>query len=213
MPGGKAKPKIRSLTVGALAAAAALSVLVLVVLPSFPLVRALLSAPLLVHDPAAAGDACYVLSGGGSLYERLDAAADLIQMRRVSRIFLMQDDRRMRYNFKTNSSWTRGMWCADYLAWRGVAPDRIRFIPQAEGPLGTLAEARSYARHRPAQADALVLVSSAPHLRRSMLAFQRSLPEGAHVVPYAATPIDYSYELYHPIWIEYLKLALYYLLA
>ena len=45
---------------------------------------------------------------------------------------------------------------------------------------------------------------------QSVLAFRRSLPAGVRVVPFAATEFVNSYEMYHPIWIEYLKLLVYF---
>ena len=187
--------------------------LTIIVLPSFPRVRMILASPLVVHDPNACGNACYVLAGGGSIWERLDAAADLVQMGRVSRIFLMQDNTRGPYSFKANSSWTRTKWSADYLAWRGVPAEKVRWISQAEGMFGTLTEARTVAKNLPQDVKALVVVSSAPHMRRSVLAFRRSLPTDVQVVPYAATEFATSYEMHHPIWIEYLKLLVYYLVS
>lgn len=184
--------------------------LALVVLPSLPKVRAVLSAPLLVHSPDAQGEACYVLAGGGSLWERLDAAADLLQMQRVSRIILIQDNRPGRYSFKANSSWTRVQWSLDYLSWRGIAPAQVTLVaPQDDGWFGTLSEARTMARRLPKDVKRLVLVSSAPHMRRAVLAFRRALPSDVQVVPYAATEFPESYELYYPIWTEYVKLLVY----
>ncbi|GAM11819.1 hypothetical protein OR1_04137 [Geobacter sp. OR-1] len=176
-------------------------------------VRTLLSTPLVVHESNARGDACYVMAGGGAIWERLDAAADLIQMGRVSRIMLMQDNMQGQYSFKTNSSWTRTKWFADYLAWRGISQEKILWIPQAEGLFGTLTETRAVAKNLPINFKSLVIVSSAPHMRRSLLAFRRSLPVNINVTPYAATEFWNSYEMYHPIWLEYLKLTVYYLIA
>lgn len=184
-----------------------------VIPPSFPRTRIILSAPLVLNDTNARGDACYVLAGGGSLWERLDAAADLVQMGRVSRIYVMQDNKRGQYSFKANSVWTRTEWAADYLAWRGIAADRVSWIPQTEGMFGTLTEARAVAGNLPKEVKTLVIVSSAPHMRRSVLAFRRSLRADVHVVPYAATEFVNSYEMHHPIWIEYLKLLVYFVIA
>ena len=184
--------------------------LAFVVLPSFPKVRVILSAPLVVHDPNARGDACYVLAGGGSLWERLDAAADLIQMGRVSRIVLLQDSGRGPYSFKANGSWTRTQWISDYLAWRGIPAQRIIWLAPTEGFFGTLSEGRAVASNLPKDVKALVVVSSAPHMRRSLLVFRRSLPANVQVVPYAATEFENSDEMYHPLWMEYLKLLVYY---
>lgn len=184
-----------------------------VILPSFPKPRIILSAPLVLNNANARGDACYVLAGGGALWERLDAAADLVQMGRVSRIYVMQDNKQGQYSFKAESSWTRTEWAADYLAWRGIPADRISWIPHAEGMFGTLTEARAVARNLPNDVKALVIVSSAPHMRRSVLAFRRLLRADMKVIPYAATEFVNSYEMHHPIWIEYLKLLVYFVIA
>jgi len=184
--------------------------LVFVIIPSFPKVRKILSAPLIAHDAAAKGDVCYVLAGGGSLWERLDAGADLIQMGRVASLMIMQDNVKGSFSFKANKSWTRTQWITDYLAWRGISSDRIRWIDQTSGLFGTLTEARSVAKNLPANVNNLVVVSSPPHMRRSVLAFTRSLPDNVHVVPYEATEFGNSHEMHHPIWLEYLKLLLYY---
>ena len=50
-------------------------------------------------------------------------------------------------------------------------------------------------------------------MRRSVLAFRRSLPADVRIVPYAATTFENSYEMYHPIWVEYFKLLVYYAIA
>jgi len=193
--------------------AVAIISLLFVILPSFLQTRIILSAPLVVHNMNARGDACYVLAGGGALWERLDAAADLVQMGRVSRILLMQDCTRGPYSFKAKISWTRTEWAADYLDWRGISPDRISWIPQTDGMFGTLTEARMVAKNLPKEVKSLVVVSSAPHMRRSVLAFRRSLSADMKVVPYAATEFVNSCEMHHPIWIEYLKLLVYFVMA
>ncbi|ABL00052.1 YdcF family protein [Pelobacter propionicus] len=187
--------------------------LILVAFPSVPSVRAWLAAPLVVQNMHARGDACYVLAGGGALWERLDAAADLVQMGRVPLILLMRDDSRGQYRFTARTSWSRTQWAVDYLAWRGVPKERIVLLSPVEGALGTLAEARAVARHLSKQVKSLVLVSSAPHMRRTVLAFRRSLPSAVGVIPYAATSLENSFELYHPIWLEYLKLLVYLVIA
>lgn len=172
-------------------------------------IRYFCSLPLVVHEQNAKGDLCYVLAGGGALWERLDAAADLVQMGRVPRVLLMRDDTPGQYSFRAKASWTRTQWAIDYLRWRGIPNDRIVLLPQAEGVLGTLSEARVVAKNLPEHAKILVVVSSAPHMRRAVLAFRRSLPPDVRVSPYAATTFKNSYEQYHPLWIEYLKLIVY----
>ena len=53
--------------------------------PGITPVRHALSAPLVVHDDQARGDAAYVMQGGLASDERLRAAADLYHMGRVPR--------------------------------------------------------------------------------------------------------------------------------
>jgi uncharacterized SAM-binding protein YcdF (DUF218 family) len=168
---------------------------------------------LVITEPFARGDVCYVLAGGGAIWERLDAAADLVQMGRVKSILLMEDKSVGQYNFRTKNSWSRTEWVTDYLMQRGVPRDRIMFIAQSAGTFGTLQEAKAVAAELPKNVKTLVVISSAPHMRRSLLAFNRSLPAGVNVVPYAATSFENSYELHHPIWIEYLKLMVYFVIA
>ena len=184
-----------------------------VVLPTFPIVRNWLAAPLVLNVTNARGDICYVLAGGGAITERLDAASDLIQMGQVPTILLMRNDKQGAYNFKDNNSWTGTRWLLDYLAWRGVPNHRITLLKEAHGLFGTLAEARNVAKQLPKNVKSLVVVSSAPHMRRTVLAFRRSLPVDIKVIPYAATTFENSYEMYHPIWLEYLKLLVYYVVA
>jgi uncharacterized SAM-binding protein YcdF (DUF218 family) len=191
----------------------AASLLILMVISSSVLVRSWLAAPLVLHEENARGNSCYVMAGGGAIRERLDAAADLVQMGRVDSIILMKDNSVGQFSFKANASWTRTQWAADYLAWRGIATDKIQWIPQTEGLLGTLTEARTVAKNMPKSVKTLVVVSSAPHMRRSVLAFTRSLPSDVRVVPYAATSFETSYEIHHPIWLEYMKLIIYFVVA
>jgi uncharacterized SAM-binding protein YcdF (DUF218 family) len=59
----------------------------------------------------------------------------------------------------------------------------------------------------------LVLVSSAPHMRRSLLAFRRVLPPDLSIVSSPASSFGTSYEYFYPLRIEYLKLAVYAVVA
>jgi uncharacterized SAM-binding protein YcdF (DUF218 family) len=184
-----------------------------VALPSIPSVRVALASPLMMNDPEARGDACYVLASGDAFTERLAAAADLYQMHRVARIILARNDAVSYYNFVAKASWTSTEWALDFLAHRGVPTDRILVIPPTQGLLGTLAEARQVRQTLPSDVRRLVVVSSAPHMRRSLLAFRRILSANVSVVPYAATDVASSAELYRPIWLEYVKLAGYAVVA
>ena len=89
-----------------------------VALPSFSNVRIIFAAPLVVHEQNARGDACYVLAGGGALWERLDAAADLVQMGRVPWILLMQNNICCQYSFKDKHVPGQGR-NGQLITWRG----------------------------------------------------------------------------------------------
>jgi uncharacterized SAM-binding protein YcdF (DUF218 family) len=185
------------------------AVLAFVVIPSIPKVRTLLARPLIVSDEAANGDACYVLGAGNAIWERLAAASDLYHMKRVPKIILMREDARGPYSFTAKASWSASEWAIEYLVWRGVPRDKILLIDHAEGSFGTFAEARNLARNGPPDVKKLVLATSPPHTRRSLLAFRRALPKDINIIPYSATSFETSAELYHPLWLEYLKLLLY----
>jgi uncharacterized SAM-binding protein YcdF (DUF218 family) len=191
----------------------ALGWVVFVGLPTIPAVRVLLAGPLAVNEPDARGDACYVLAGGFALTERLAAASDLFHMGRVSRIVLQRNEEQGPYNFIAKASWTGTQWALDFLQHRGVPTDRILLVSPAVGTLGTLAEARNIRNSLPTEVRTLVLVTSAPHMRRSMLAFRRVLPPQVNLIPYAATDMSSSAEYYAPLWLEYLKLAVYAVVA
>jgi uncharacterized SAM-binding protein YcdF (DUF218 family) len=191
----------------------ALAWAVFVAVPSIPAVRSVLAAPLVVSDPLAHGDACYVLASGDALFERLAAAADLYSMHRVPTIIFQRSDEASSYNFVAGASWTQTDWALDFLTHRGVSRDKIVVVAPAKGMLGTLAEARNIKQVLPAGVRTLVVVSSAPHMRRSMLAFRRVLPTDVALVPYAATDFSAGAELWRPIWEEYLKLGVYALAA
>jgi uncharacterized SAM-binding protein YcdF (DUF218 family) len=153
------------------------------------------------------------MAGGGAIWERLDAAADLVHQGRVSRVILMRDGTPGPYNYPLGRSQVRTDWFCAYLAWHGVPAGRVVLIPQTQERFGTLSEARAVARMWPRGEGALVLISSAPHLHRALLAFRHFLPASVPVLPYAASEYRFSYEFHHPIWIEYLKVLAYRLLC
>lgn len=187
--------------------------LLFVGIPSIPEVRAMLAAPLVVTDAGVRGDACYVLASGNALQERLAAAADLFHLKRIPKILLMRDNAVSSYSFTAHASWTATQWAVEYLAWLGVPRDKVILVEGTAGFWGTLREARNIARVLPRDVKKLVLVTSAPHTRRSLLAFKRVLPAGVTVVAFAATPIETSSEIHCPIWLEYLKLFVYAVIA
>ncbi len=184
----------------------------LVGVPSLPGVRDVVAAPLVVDDRAARGDAAYVLAGGHAIWERLRAASDLYHLGRVPQILLMDVRRDDGTFFPAGRNWSATEWALGYLEWLGVPRDRVRVLPPADGGLGTLAEARLVRDHA-AGARRLVLVTSAPHTRRTLLAFRRTLPADVEVTVYAATTFLDSEELFRPLFLEYVKLLVYAVVA
>ncbi len=191
----------------------ALGWVVFVAVPTIPAVRIFLALPLVVEDPDAHGDACYILAGNNAFRERLGAAAYLYNSGHIPRIIFMRDDTPSTYNFVIKEHWTRTQWALDFLTYRGVPRDRIQVIDRVSGIFGTLREARNLKRFLPPDLKRLVLISSAAHMRRCMLAFRRVLPSEIVMVSCPASSYSSSYEYYYPLWIEYLKLAVYAVVA
>ncbi len=191
----------------------AISWFTFIMLPSIPAVRLLLASPLVVTDPDPRGDACYILAGADEFRERLLAAALLYNVGRVPKLIFMSDPSISSFNFVEKTHWSATQWALDILIHHGVPRDRIQVIERAHGKLGTLAEARNLKRFLPADVKRLVLVSSAPHMRRAMLAFGRVLPATVSLASYPATPFESSSEYYYPLWVEYAKLAVYAVVA
>ena len=193
----------------------ALAFVVFGVAPGITAVRHLLSAPLIVHDHDARGDAAYVMQGGLASEERLRAAADLYHMGRVRRIYLLSDDHHSYYSKKEDRSMTRSEWMVAYLAWLGVPADRVTLIPDVgRGRLGSLREAEMARAALPEEVHRLVVVTSPVHTRRSGIAFRRRLgPAGIEVVTFAAIDWSLSAEAFAPLWLEYVKLAVYLVVA
>jgi len=192
-----------------------LAFFVFAIAPTLTPVRHALSWPLIVHVADARGDAAYVMHGGPALDERLRAAADLFHMGRVPRILLYDDPERSSFNFAEGESWTRTQWSLSFLAWLGVPRERVVLIEDRGGSaFGSLHEADLVS----AQAarlgiGSLVVVTSPVHTRRSGLSFRRRLPEGVTATTYAATIFESSAEAHAPLWLEYLKLVVYALIA
>lgn len=183
------------------------------ILISFPVVRGIFAYPLYEHDTRAAGDAAYVMAGGCPYMKRLRAASDLYHWERVSRIIISNETRSAGYDFVLRRSETRAERAIDYLMLHGVPRDSITMVDADEAAtFGSLSEARAVAK---AESDLkrLVVVTSAPHTRRSGLSFRRSLPAGVDVQVYAASELQHSAEIHSPIWVEYVKLAVYYFVA
>lgn len=188
--------------------------LVFAVAPSLMPVRHVLSAPLIVHDPDARGDAAYVMAGGVAIEERLRAAADLVHMGRVPRLYLMRNKGQSDYSFTAQRTRSRTEWMVAYLVWLGVPPDRITLFDDGGGSrFGSLHEADLMKRVLAPEVHRLVVVTSPAHTRRSALAFRRRLGPGVAITTYAAIDLANSAEAFAPLWLEYLKLAVYSLVA
>lgn len=184
------------------------------VAPGIIAVRRTLSAPLIVHDDNARGDAAYVMASGLAMDERLRAAADLYQMGRVPRLYLMRDDGPSAYSFTAQRVLSRSEWMISYLEWLGVPGSKITLVPDGGGSrLGSLHEAILMRAALQPETRQLVVVTSPVHTRRSGLAFRRRLDPAITVVTYAAGDWALSAEAWAPLWLEYLKLGVYAVVA
>lgn len=188
--------------------------LLMVALPSLEFVRVALCWPLYVHHADAAGDAGYVMAGGYAYLERLRAASDLYHMHRVKEVVLLDETKSAGYDFVHHRSQSRAERAAAYLNFLGVPEDKIRFVPeQLSVSMGSLSEAQSFAGLYGSDYTSVVVVTSAPHTRRSLMCFRRSMPENVKLSVYAASDINGSAELCSPLWHEYFKLLVYALVA
>lgn len=193
--------------------AAAFAVFVLA--PNYTPIRHALQWPLVAHDEAAAGDAAYVMQGGLASEERLRAAADLFHMGRVPAIYVLQDDSRSYFSFTEKRSFTRTEWVLSYLGWLGVPRQRIHVVTDDPSKAwGTLHEADLVKVALPADVHRLVVVTSPVHTLRSGFTFRRRLaPRGIVVTTYGAIDPSLSAEAFAPLWLEYLKVVVYAVVA
>ena len=177
------------------------------ILMSLPGVRGWVSRPLYVSNAGASGDCAYVMADGFAYWERLHAAADLYHMKRVPRIVIPGENSVTRYSFVRQRSETMSQRATEFLKSLGVPPDVVSTLPTEAAPLlGSWSEARAFAKHE-GSAKQVIVVTSAPHTRRSLLCFNRALPKNVDVTVFAATGPSASAEVFNPIWLEYLKLA------
>ena len=187
--------------------------IVVTVAMSFSSVRGIAAYPLYVHDIEASGDVAYVMADGPAYWERLRAASDLYHWERVQRIIVLEELQSDGYNFIRKKSDTRYQRSLDYLKLFGVPLDKIQCVPQdSDSWFGSLSEAQSVAKTMP-KLKSIVVVTSAPHTRRSKLCFERSLPSDVRIEVYSASLPQESSEVHSPIWIEYAKLAVYLFVA
>jgi hypothetical protein len=170
--------------------------------------------PLYVHDKDAAGDVAYVMADGSAYLERLRAASDLFHLNRVPIIYILDEHRPAGYNFVSKRLESVAERAIASLETFGVPKDAIRTVTAQDNALmGSLSEAVAVQRILPKSVDQIVVVTSAPHTRRSRMCFQRSLASEVQIKIYSASiPLD-SDELHEPIFHEYFKLFVYYFLA
>jgi uncharacterized SAM-binding protein YcdF (DUF218 family) len=184
------------------------------IVTSFRSVRALMIYPLYVHETGARGDAAYVMADGYAYWARLRAAADLYHMNRVPRIYILSESFPAGYDFVGDRLETQTERAIRYLDWQGVPREAISRVPvHGSTTFGSLSEARSFAHLRLPDLRDCVVVTSAPHTRRSRLSFARSLPTDVRVHPYASSGPHSSEEIFYPIWLEYVKLFVYFFIA
>ena len=154
------------------------------------------------------------MADGYATWKRLRAASDLYHEHRVPKIYILNEQEGVGYDFVGKRSETRTQRAVRYLQWHGVPESAIDFISvDGEAAFGSLSEARAFADLELPNLQRVVVVTSAPHTRRSKLCFQRSLPAEVSVQSYAASELATSAELYEPIWLEYVKLVIYYFVA
>lgn len=179
------------------------------ILLSFPKVRGVVARPLYVSDGRAKAEVAYVMSDGFAYWERLYAASDLYHMKRVSSIVIAEEDMYERYSFVRNRSEPLTQRATAFLGSLGVPEDKVKTIRPAHKPLlGSWSEAVAFSEQQ-YDVSSVVVVTSAPHTRRSLLCFRRALPEEIQVSIYAPTVPAESWEVSEPIWLEYIKLAAY----
>ncbi|TWU19438.1 hypothetical protein Poly21_16110 [Allorhodopirellula heiligendammensis] len=176
-------------------------------------VRGWLITPLYVHDQQAEGEVAYVMADGPAMWERLRAAADLYHLRRVNQVVLLNEQQSAGFNFVRHRSDSRLQREIDFLELLGVPAADIQSI-DADGDdwLSSRSEAMGVFQELP-EVKRLVVVTSPPHTRRSRLCFTRTYPPETQVSIYSAALPAESAETHLPIWIEYVKLAIYWLVV
>lgn len=181
---------------------------------SFPSLRGVVAYPLYEHDDQSAGDAAYVMADGAAYWERLRAASDLYHWKRVPRILIPDEQIKSNYNFVRRENDTLTQRALDYLKMYGVPAEAVTPVPyDVSANFSSLGEAQSVAKKFP-DLRSIVVVTSAPHTRRSKLCFDRVYSnKDIDVHVYAASGLSQSTEITSPIWIEYLKLVVYFFSA
>ncbi|MEM1070476.1 MAG: ElyC/SanA/YdcF family protein [Planctomycetota bacterium] len=183
------------------------------VLMSFPTFRGLVAYPLYRHDSGANGQVAYVMADGYAYWERVHAASDLYHMNRVSKVLILDERSYTMYSFTRDKSETIVERAIQHLLWLGVPREDIEIVPiQSDAIFGTLREAQSVLKYN-SEFERIVVVTSAPHTRRSELCFRRVFPTETTVMVHSASSPSQSWEIDAPIWMEYTKLIVYWFVA
>ncbi|MEO1526309.1 MAG: ElyC/SanA/YdcF family protein [Planctomycetota bacterium] len=182
------------------------------VLFSLSEVRGLFIVPLTVHDSDARGEIAYVMADGAAYWERIHAASDLYHQKRIQRIYLLEENKRGHWNYVRQASDTPLLRAIDHLKMYGVPESVVSTVPQNEGWLGSRSEAVGLSQ-LPEQFSKIVVVTSPPHTRRSRMVFRRVFGDRAQIQIYSAAEPSQSVETFAPIWMEYAKLVVYWLIA
>lgn len=153
------------------------------------------------------------MADGYAYWERLRAASDLYHLKKVRRVLILNEQTLTLHSFARDRSETVVERAIEYLKWHGVPRDQIEVVTVDSNSLfGSLREAESVAKQE-SDLRSVVIVTSAPHTRRSELAFRRIFDEEVQITVYAASPPSESWEIDAPIWMEYVKLAIYWVAA
>ena len=175
--------------------------------------RAWVSYPLHVSNMTTNANIAYVMSDGHAYWNRLYAASDLYHMGKIKTIAVQENPTSSRYDFVLRRSQTVTQRSIRYLNSLGVPENRIVTVPGTKDPaLGSWSEAQAFADEF-RETPNVVVVTSSPHTRRSLLCFERAMPASCQVTVIADSLPDEGAELFAPIWLEYGKLAVYWFVA
>lgn len=175
--------------------------------------RAWVSYPLHVSNMQSNADIAYVMSDGHAYWNRLCAASDLYHTGKINDIAIQENPTSSRYDFVLRRSQTVSQRSIRYLESLGVPQDRIVTVPATKASLlSSWSEAQAFAEAFPETTN-VVVVTSSPHTRRSLLCFERAMPSSCRVSVLADSLPEEGAELFSPIWLEYAKLAIYWFSA
>lgn len=172
-------------------------------------VRGIVALPLFIDEEPVRSEYAYVMADGHAYWERLRTASDLYHLNQVEKVMILKECQVTRFNFNKGRSDQLFERAVDYLGFHGVPRQAIQLVPVGKQSwFGSLSEAKAVARNYP-KLKSLTVVTSAPHTRRSKLCFQRCYDHGIPICMVAASnPVDSS-EINEPLWMEYLKFAIY----